>query len=182
MQTNVPEKLLLVANQIATQGQANLTKLTVLKKWFQRPGRLPAFALWLATRAISGPRERSGEAAALFKASHALLAKRGKVRGLDRAEAEALYHRLCAFQNEYQNQQWGPVRIVRHWDLMLVEQALAICLWYSDSPAQGYKLAADYCQNYDSRYGNSLNGPSREKILEIARFLRSVEAQEDEAP
>jgi hypothetical protein len=41
------------------------------------------------------------------------------------------------------------VRIIHNWDLMLVEQALAICLWYADSPALGYKLAADYCQHYD---------------------------------
>ncbi|MCX6875595.1 MAG: hypothetical protein NTW21_17575 [Verrucomicrobia bacterium] len=184
-QTKVPEKLLKVVDEIATQGRANLTKLTVLKKWFERPGRLPAFALWLATQAVSGKGKgkAGGEAAALFKASRVLLAAAdSKAPGLDLAAAEALYDRLRAFQNEYQHQQWGAVRIVHHWDLMLVEQALEICLWYSASPARGYKLAADYCQNYDSRYGNGLNGPSREKIQEIARFLRKVEAAEDATP
>ncbi|MGO8696644.1 MAG: hypothetical protein ACLQVY_02850 [Limisphaerales bacterium] len=34
------------------------------------------------------------------------------------------------------------MRIIHNWDLLLVERALAICLWYSDSPAHGYKLAA----------------------------------------
>lgn len=182
MQTNVPEKLLKVADEIATQGQASLTKLTVLKKWFARPGRLPAFALWLATRAISGKGKAGGEAAALFKASRALLAGAGKAPGLDRAAAQALHRRLRAFQNEYRNQQWGPVRIVHHWDLILVEQGLEICLWHSDSPAHGYKLAADYCQHYDSRYGNGLNGPSRTKIEQMARYLRTVEALEGETP
>jgi len=28
---------------------------------------------------------------------------------------------------------------------------LIIYLWHLDSPALGYKLAADYCQHYDSR-------------------------------
>lgn len=62
---------------------------------------------------------------------------------------------------------------------MLVEHALAIYLWRTDSPADGYKLAADYCQNYDPRYGNGLNGPGRTKIEEIIRFMFTIEALED---
>lgn len=62
---------------------------------------------------------------------------------------------------------------------MLVEHALAIHLWHTNSPADGYKLAADYCQNYDPRYGNGLNGPSRTKIEEIVRFMFTIEAVED---
>ena len=90
-----------------------------------------------------------------------------------------LHDCLRDFQNEYQNQRWGPVRIVHNWNLMLVEQALAIYLWHQDSSAHGYKLAADYCQHYDPRYGNGLNGPSRTKIAEIVRFMFTIEALED---
>ncbi|MCK7477176.1 MAG: hypothetical protein M0C28_06440 [Candidatus Moduliflexus flocculans] len=32
-----------------------------------------------------------------------------------------------------------------------------IYLWHHDSPSYGYKLAADYCQHHDLRYGNGLN-------------------------
>ena len=42
----------------------------------------------------------------------------------------------------------------------------------------GYRLAPDYGQNYDSRYGNGLNGPSRTKIEETVRFLFTIEALE----
>lgn len=98
---------------------------------------------------------------------------------LNRQKARTLHDRLREFQNEYQNQRWGPARIVHNWDLMLVEHGLAICLWHLDSPADGYKLAADYCQNYDSHYGNGLNGPSRKKIKEIVRFMFTIEALED---
>jgi hypothetical protein len=45
---------------------------------------------------------------------------------------------------------------------------------------EGYKLAADFCQHYDSRYGNSLNGPSRTKIMEIVRFMFNYEAIEED--
>ena len=178
--TNIPEKLLKIVNEIDEHGNANLTKLTVLKKWYEYSDRLPVFAIWVASRASSRKGKTGGDAAALFRQARVLLANVDVVRPeLDRQAAETLHDRLRRFQIEYENQRWGPVRIIRNWNLMLVEQALAIWLWYGDSPAQGYKLAADYCQHYDSHYGNGLNGPSRTKIQEIVRFMFRVEAQED---
>ena len=53
------------------------------------------------------------------------------------------------------------VRVVHNWNLLLVEEALAICIWYGNSQVHGYTLASDYFRNYDPRYGSSLNGPSR---------------------
>ncbi|MGA2177438.1 MAG: hypothetical protein ABSH38_20895 [Verrucomicrobiota bacterium] len=177
--TDIPEKLLKISAEIAARGHANLTRLTVLKKWFGHPGRLPPFAIWVARRATSGNGKTGVEAAELFRQTRTLLAKVNPYAPkVDRQLARALHDRLRKFQNEYKNQQWGPVRIIHNWDLLLVEQALAICLWYSDSPALGYKLAADYCQHFDSHYGNGLNGPSRTKIEEMARFIIKLEAMQ----
>ena len=50
MRTDVPEKLQAIVEEIDAQGSASLTHLTVLKKWFEHPGRLPAFGLWIAKR------------------------------------------------------------------------------------------------------------------------------------
>jgi len=180
MRTSAPEKLLKVVDEIDEHGHASLTRLTVLKKWFERPKRLPAFALWVAARAVSRKGKTGGAAAALFLEARALLAGLDKITPkLERQTAHRLHDRLRDFQNEYKNQQWGPVRIVHNWNLLLVEEALGICLWHADSPSHGYKLAANYCCHYDSRYGNSLNGPSRAKIEEIVRFMFVVEALED---
>jgi len=174
------QKLLKIADDIAERGNANLTRLTVLKKWFGRPRRLPPFAIWVASRAISVKGKTRVEATELFRQARALLAKMNPYAPkVDRKSAKALYDRLQTFQNEYKNQQWGPVRIIHNWDLLLVEQALAICLWYSGSPAHGYKLAADYRQHYDSRYGNGLNGPSRTKIEEMAPFVNKLEEMQE---
>jgi hypothetical protein len=132
-------------------------RLAVLKKWFGSPGRLPPFAIWVASRAISGKGKTGVEATEPFRHTRALLARVDPYAPkVDRKLAKPLHDRLQTFQNEYKYQQWGPVRIIHNWDLLLVEQALAICLWYSDSPAHGYKLAADYCQHYDSRFVNKL--------------------------
>jgi len=180
MRTHIPEKLLKIVEEIDDLGSARLTKLTVLKKWFERPERLCAFVIWIAARSVSGKGKASGEAAKLFREARALLAGLDKVHPeLDRQAARALHDRLRDFQNEYQNQRWGPVRIVRNWNLMLVEEGLAIYLWHPDSPAHGYKLAADYCQHYDPRYGNGLCGPSRTRIAEIVRFMLTLEALEN---
>lgn len=180
MRTNIPEKLLKIADDVGEQGNVNLTRLVVLKKWFENPERISAFAIWIALRATSRKGKTGGAAAELFSEAKALLAGADKCRPqLDRQKAQALHGRLRNFQNEYQRQQWGAVRIVHNWNLMLVEHALAIYLWHTNSPTDGYKLAADYCQNYDTQYGNALNGPSWTKIEEIVRFMFTIEALED---
>jgi hypothetical protein len=179
MGTNVPEKLRAIAREIAERGYADQTRLVVMKKWFERPQRLTAFAVWIARRAISG--KVPGSAAGLFAQARALL-KGVNSYGpqLNRAAAQTLHDRLRESQNEFEQQRWGPVRIIRNWNLLLVEEALAICLWHADSPSHGYKLAADFCQHYDSRYGSGLSGPSRARISAIARFLAGHEAMEDQ--
>ncbi|MBM4046209.1 MAG: hypothetical protein FJ279_13945 [Planctomycetes bacterium] len=165
--------------QIGACGHAELTRLTVLKRWFERPERLAAFAIWVATRAVSRKGKARGPAGKLFREARSLLADVDlHAPSVDRGAAEQLYDRLRAFQNEYQRQRWGPVRIIRNWDLLLVEQALEIHLWHQDSPAYGYKLAANYCEHFDSRYGPGLSGPSRARIREIVAFMLDIEASE----
>ncbi len=181
MRTDIPERLLKITDEISAQGHANLTRLTILKKWFDRPARLAGFAIWVAARANSRKGKTGGLAGELFQEGRALLGNANPyVPRVNREAAQLLRRRLRQFQNEHKKHQWGPVRIIKNWNLLLVEQGLEIYLWHTDSPARGYKLAADYCQHYDFRYGNGLNGPSRKKIEEIVRFMFNFEAVEDQ--
>lgn len=41
MSTAVPEKILAIIDEIHAEGNASLTRSTVLKKWFERRSRLP---------------------------------------------------------------------------------------------------------------------------------------------
>jgi len=66
MRTNIPEKLLKIADDIGEHGNVNLTRLVVLKKWFEQPERLSAFAVWIATRATSRKGKTAGAAAELI--------------------------------------------------------------------------------------------------------------------
>lgn len=184
MRANVPEKLLAIINEIDAHGSASLTRLTVLKKWFEHPGRLPSFGLWVARRAAGRKGRTKGEAGGLLNEARTLLGstatRESFLQPVDRGAAQELHRRARDFQNDFKNQQWGPVRIIHCWPLLLVEKGLALYLGEEDSPSDGYKLAADFCQHYDSRYGNSLCGPGRTKITEIVRFMFAVEAIEED--
>jgi hypothetical protein len=180
MRTNIPEKPSNIVKEIDNHGSASLTRLTVLKKWFERTQRLSAFAIWIPTRAVSRQGKTRGAAEKLLREARGMLAGLDKLHPqLDRRMAQTMHSRLRVFQNEYRYQKWGAVRIVHNWNLMLVEHALDIYLWHLDSPTYGYRLAAAYCQHYDSRYGSGLIGPSRTKVQRLVRFLSTTQALED---
>src|SRR5476651_1281702 len=48
---NMSLKLLKVVTDIKESGYANLTRLTVLKKWFETPRRRSSFGIFIATQA-----------------------------------------------------------------------------------------------------------------------------------
>lgn len=178
MPKSVADKLYSVINQIDECGNADVLRLTVLKKWFERPGRLPAFALWVSSRVLEQGCSPGESAADLFAEAQALLRHRGSGGGLDRDAAERLHHRLRSYQRTYQKLKWGAARVVKNANLLLIEDALAICLWHTNAPSLGYKLAVDYSAHYDPRYGTGLNGPSRDRLQELVDFIRHREALE----
>jgi len=180
MRTTISEKLLTIATEIKDQGSANLTRLTVLKKWFENPNRLSSFAIFVAKRASGKKGKTTGEAARLFRNVRVLF------KGINvfspevpKEQAEKLHESLQAFQNEHKRLRWGTARIIKNHNLFLIEEGLRIYLWHSNYPQEGYCLAAKYCEHYDPSHGNSLNGPSYTKIHEIVRFMFTMEALED---
>lgn len=183
MPATVPEKILKIIADIETQGNASLTRLTVLKKWFEHPGRLSAFGLWIARQAAARKGRTKGEAGALLDETRALLGTAASGESLpqriDRRAATRLHAKARAFHTDFKKLQWGSVRIVHCWPLLLVEEGLALHTGLNRHPSDGYKLAADWTKNYDSRYGDGLNGPSRGKLQELVRFMRAVEAMDD---
>lgn len=184
MRTAVPERILKIIADIDAKGNVPQTRLTVLKKWFEHSGRLPAFGLWIARRTAGRKGKTQGDAGALLDEARALLgtasSRESLFQKIDPTSARNLHARARSFQNEYEQHRWGPVRIIRSWPLLLVEQGLALHLGLNAHPSDGYKLAADWAQNYDPRHGTGLNGPSRGKLDELMRFLFRVEAIEDE--
>ena len=180
MRTTIPEKLLNVAAEIKEHGSANLTRLTVLKKWFEKPHRLSSFAIFVAKRASRKKGKTTGEAANLFRNARVLLKDVNVFcPEVSQETAEKLHGCLHAFQNEHKRLRWGTARIIKNRHLFLIEEGLSIYLWHSNLPQEGYRLAANYCEHYDYSYGNGLNGESYSKIHEIVRFMFTMETFED---
>jgi hypothetical protein len=79
---------------------------------------------------------------------------------IPRKVATTLHMSLHAFQNEQRNISWVSVRIIRDRNLCLTESGLHIYLGHEDKPTEGYRLAANYCENFGARYGNSSMVPA----------------------
>ena len=178
-QKNISEKLRDIATDIKEHGHANLTRLTVLKKWFEAPGRIMSFGAFIAIQASRQTRKTTKKAEQLLCEAREILADVDLfVPKIPNERAKRLHARLEAFQNDRQNTRWASVRIIHNRDLFLVESGLGLYLWYRNSPSRAYRLAASYCEHYDPRYGNGLNGPSMKRIQEIADFTIAVETRE----
>ena len=177
--TTISDKLREIVAAIEHRGSVNLTRLTVMKKWFEAPSRLPSFAIFIANQASSRKTKITKPARELIREARTLLAHVDVFApNVPRKAATRLHASLHAFQDEHRNIPWGAVRIIRDRDLFLIECGLQIYLGLRDTPTEGYRLAANYCENYDPRYGNGLNGPSRRRIEEIIDFIDRVEARE----
>lgn len=177
----ISHKLRKIVADIDERGNANLVRLTVLKRWFETPRRLRSFGIFIARQA-SQRHEATKGTAELFREAHELLADVDIFEpNIPRTAAARLHGLLEAFQSEHRSLTWTSVRLIRDRNLFLVEGGLSLYLWHSNSPAQGYHLAADYCEHYDPRYGNGLNGPSAARIEEIAAFVLATEVHEDAA-
>ncbi len=81
-----------------------------------------------------------------------------------------LLHKIQELQNEYDNQRWGPVRIIESNDALIVEYALRCIMSPSDSSYWSYLVAREYAERYDSSYGTGLIPESAPMVKEIADF------------
>ncbi len=180
MKTDIPEKLIKIANAIDEQGSQNLTRLTVLKKWFERKSRLFSFAIFIAKKSSHKKGKSKGVTGELFDRSKDFLKEINEYHPkFDHTQASELCTSLKVFQSQIKATKWADVRIIENTNLFHIEKALEIIIHDLDA-SDGYSLARIYCENYDPKYGNSLNGKSANRIDEIVRFMSTLEAKENE--
>ena len=180
MRTEIPEKVVSILQDVDRFGSQEPSRLTVLKKWFQVPSRLKSFGIFVAKRASSRSGKVKSDEKGLFLLSRELLNGVDVAKPLvDKRKARGLCRKLHDFQKDRRNTRWAVVRIIKNWNLFLVEQGLQIYLDRANDVANGYKLASDYCRHYDPRYGSTLNSGSKHKLKEIIGFMFAVEAREE---
>jgi hypothetical protein len=145
---DISYKLQKIVADIRECGHANLTRLTVLKKWFETPLRLPSFGIFIASKASRHTCGATKEAQELFREAREILADVDVFDPtIPRTGTTRLHARLEAFQNERQKLKWTSVRLIHDKSLFFVESGVRLYLWHGDSPAEGYHLAADYCEH-----------------------------------
>ena len=81
-----------------------------------------------------------------------------------------LQSQVRALQDRYENQAWGPVRIIESTEVLLIEYALSCLLQPTASADWGYRLARQYTERYDSRYGTGLIPESASLVEDIVDF------------
>ena len=161
MQTNITEKLQDIVTDIKGRGHANLTRLTVLKKWFEAPSRIMSFGAFIAIQASRQTRKTTKEVEQLLCEAREILVDVDLfMPKISKDRATRLHARLEAFQDERRDTRWASVRIIHNRNLFFIERGLGLYLWHRNSPSQAYQVAASYSEHYDPRYGNGLSGPS----------------------
>ena len=73
-------------------------------------------------------------------------------------------------QNEYENIPFGAVRLVRDWDLLLIEYAVQCLLRPDESPYWAYQMARHYAERSSSRYAHGLIPDSAPLVQDIADY------------
>ena len=73
-------------------------------------------------------------------------------------------------QDRHENQRWGKVRIIESMELVVVETALECFLHPWASSDLGYRIARQYAERYDARYGTGLIPESAPQVEEFAEF------------
>ena len=81
-----------------------------------------------------------------------------------------LQSQVRALQDRYEQQAWGPVRIVHSTEVLLIEYSLSCLLQPTASADWGYRLARQYAERYNSRYGTGLIPESAPMVEDIADF------------
>jgi hypothetical protein len=98
--------------------------------------------------------------------------ERAHEQGIEKHRSRLLGHlqELRSLQNTYENQEWGPVRIISSSETLVLEYAVECFLSTSQAPNGAYRLARAYAEQYDPRFGTGLVPKSAPMMEEIARF------------
>jgi hypothetical protein len=173
-------KLARIAEELRGGASFSITRLTIVKSLCEDPDAAARFALHLAELTVDQMERRDCASQvdpakwSHFKAlaASALHQMRGCLEermGEEAAVLRALLSKIKEAQNEHKHLEWGPVRIIESRELLLVENALR-CVLSTDSAYWGYRVAKEYAECYDPRYGDGLIPASAPMVEEIADF------------
>lgn len=182
--TNIVKKvqtLLQIAADLRQGKHFNITRLTMTKSLCSDQGAAAKLALHIAkrTRQAMKVSKRPGRSPSKTRQRYQRLVGSAVCRmakylkeGTTEAESslDELLSEIRNVQNEYEHQRWGPVRIIKSRELFVVETTLECVLNPWASSDLGYRLARQYAERYNSRYGTGLIPESAPMVEDMASF------------
>jgi len=174
-------QLATIATELREGASFNITRLTTLKSLCEDATAAARFAVHLAQLTSRKMQEKAcpshldPEKWAHYK-QVVETALRAMQRYVEQPTPQttnplwALQSQVRALQDRYEQQAWGPVRIIHSTEVLLIEYALSCLLQPTASADWGYRLARQYAERYDSRYGTGLIPESAPMVEDIADF------------
>lgn len=174
-------RLAKLAAELREGDHFNITRLTTLKSLCEDADATMRFAVHVAKQTYQHMQKRdcpSHLAPEKWDAYKALVAKALETMEAyveersDQAERALwlVHSEVRNVQNTYKKNQWGPVRIIQSSEVLLIEYALYCLLQPNASSDWGYRIARQYAEHYNSRYGTGLVPESAPMVEDIADF------------
>src|SRR5215467_2140520 len=174
-------QLATIARELREGASFNITRLTTLKSLCEDATAAARFALHLAQLTYRRMRDRACPAHLdPEKWEYSLQVVDESLRQMQRylenpTEENADLVRawlsdVRKLHDCYVHQAWGPVRSIDSTEVLLIAYALSYLLQPTVSADWGYRLARQYAECYDPRYGTGLVPESAPLVEDIADF------------
>ena len=169
-------KLSEIAEALRQGNKFHVTRLTIIKSLCAEPEAATAFALFLAQKIQKKMRQKKYPQQfrelvdRVIKELTPYLADPTEER---QARLSSLCEEMRSEQKKYMKSGWNMGRMLKHRDLVLVEECVRSVLSRSEAPFWAYHASKDYVVRFDARYGSGLIPNSAPIVEEIAEFWRN---------
>lgn len=175
------ERLAQIAADLRAGENFNITRLTTIKSLASEPKPANRFVLHLAQKAEQEMQQKDcpkGLEDAVWEQAKTLAAEgvaempkylkrhsQGREKTLRRCRTV-----IKKIQNEHRKVGWNLVRIIHSKELLMVEKALDCFLSPEQCGDWAYRIARDYAERYNPKYGTGLIPASAPFVEDIAEF------------
>lgn len=89
----------------------------------------------------------------------------------DEKQIQDLTSNFWRSQNDRRRVHWSDVRIIKNWQILIIEDALN-CFKYFDDTRKGYEFTRSYTEKYNPSFGTGLIPDSKELLFDVTEYWR----------
>ena len=171
-------KLAQIARELSEGANFSITRLTSLKSLCEDPKVAADFAVYLASQRVNKVSSPPHLGESKGKMHNELVERAVERLGSyverpsdpKREGLRELLRELESVNDEYKPIPYGTVRVIQDRDVLIVENAARCVLSPYSAPSWAYRLARNYTERYDPRYGTGLIPESAPLVMDIVGF------------